>query len=139
MKCRGFSLLELLFVLAIVAIVAGFAFSAYQQHIVRGHQTMAKAALIENAHFMERWYADNGDYRQGSSSWPELPVSSTETFDIEFSASANNTEDDHFLIQAKPKKHAAWLGNTFLEIDQSGNIKYCNKDGNSKKCAMRVL
>lgn len=139
MNCRGFSLLELLFVLLIVGIVAGLAFPAYQQHLIRSHQTTAKVALIENAHFMERWYTDNGDYRQGSSNWPALPVSTTELFEIAFSTTADNTEDNHYLLQAKPKKHARWLGETYLEIDQDGNLKYCRKEGNGKKCSMQVL
>lgn len=135
----GFTLIELLTTLAIVGLIAAIAFPAYQQHIIRTRQSEARAALIENAHFMERWYAETGDYKQDGNSWPTLPVSGTEVFDINFSASARNTDDGHYLIQAKPKRNANWLGEAFLEIDEDGNVKYCTEPGPSKKCSLRVL
>lgn len=136
---RGFTLIELLAGLAITGLLAGIAYPSYQHHIIRTRQAEARAALIVNAHFMERRFAETGDYKQDSRHWPELPISATEAFDIGFSADADNTDNGRFLIQAKPKKEAGWLGEDFLEIDQDGNVKHCRPQQSGKRCSMRVM
>lgn len=132
----GFTLIELLITLAVVAVIGAIAFPTYQHHLISGRQAEARAALLENAHFMERWYTERGSYKQDGDAWPELPVSGTEVFDIDFSTTANNADDGHYLMQAKPKPEANWLGDTFVEIDQDGNVKLCSESGSSKKCKL---
>jgi type IV pilus assembly protein PilE len=50
---RGFSLVELMIVLAVAAILAAFAMPSYQHHIARGHRFDAMAALYRAAHYDE--------------------------------------------------------------------------------------
>jgi type IV pilus assembly protein PilE len=54
-RCRnkGFSLLEAIIALAIVAIVAAYALPAYVRHTARGHRMAAVTALYRAAHFVE--------------------------------------------------------------------------------------
>jgi type IV pilus assembly protein PilE len=59
---RGFSLIELLITLVIVAILAAIAYPSYQNHVMRTHRNAAKACLSEYAHFMERYYTSNLTY-----------------------------------------------------------------------------
>jgi type IV pilus assembly protein PilE len=65
-KQHGFSLVELMIVVAIIAILARIAYPTYQDSLVKSRRADAKAALSELSVFMERWYTTNGCYTSGS-------------------------------------------------------------------------
>ena len=46
---RGFSLIELMIVVAIVAILGTIAYPSYQQYVLRSHRVEAKAMLLNAA------------------------------------------------------------------------------------------
>lgn len=58
----GFTLIELMIVVAIVGMLAAVAFPSYTEYIRRGDRASARAALLEAAQFMERFYAVNSRY-----------------------------------------------------------------------------
>lgn len=53
MRAPGFTLLELMIALAIVALLAGFAIPPYRQHVAHGHRAAAVAALYRAAQYLE--------------------------------------------------------------------------------------
>lgn len=53
--CRGFSLLELLVALCIVAILLSVALPAYQSSLVKSRRSSAMASLVEIAGRQEQW------------------------------------------------------------------------------------
>lgn len=59
---RGFTLIELMIVVAIVAILASIMLPAYQDQVRKSRRADAKAALTELSGFMERFYAANNGY-----------------------------------------------------------------------------
>lgn len=59
---QGWTLTELLMVMAIMAVLAAMAWPSYTQYIQRGHRAEAMAALLEAQHFMERYYSAHGRY-----------------------------------------------------------------------------
>ena len=61
-KQKGFTLIELMIVVAIVSILAAVAFPSYQQHVLRGNRAEGRTALLDAAARLERYYSDNNKF-----------------------------------------------------------------------------
>ena len=62
MKRAGFTLLELLVALVIVAVLMAFAMPAYQQHIIRTRRGEAQSALLKLMMQQERFHSQHNRY-----------------------------------------------------------------------------
>ena len=120
-------------VLAILSAVAVPSFSAFSK---KGYLNKARAALVENAHFMEQYYAQHKTFKKNSTTWPDLPHTATSKFDIAFTAKSPqgiNKGDDRYILRATPNAAHAKIENRYIEIDQHNRIKLCTKN-NSTEC-----
>jgi type IV pilus assembly protein PilE len=63
-RALGFTLIEVMIVVAVVAILAAIAYPSYQQSVTKTRRTAAQACMIEMAQFMERFYTTNLRYDQ---------------------------------------------------------------------------
>lgn len=61
-RALGFTLIELMIVVAVIAILAAIAFPAYQDQIRKTRRTEAKAALQEVMNRQERFFTTNNTY-----------------------------------------------------------------------------
>jgi type IV pilus assembly protein PilE len=59
---RGFTLIEVMVVAAIIAILAAIGFPAYTEQVARTRRADAKTALLEAAQWMEREFTISGSY-----------------------------------------------------------------------------
>mgnify|MGYP003589615815 CR=1 FL=1 len=59
---RGFTLIEVMIVVAIVAVLSAIALPSYQEYIRRGHRAEARAALLQAAQWLERAATATGTY-----------------------------------------------------------------------------
>lgn len=128
----GFTLIEILITLAVIAILSAIALYSYSTQIEKTRLADARSALAQNAQFMERWYADNGSYKKTSSSWPTLPITETDYYTISFTSLASGTDGSAYKLQASPKPQTGSIssGAKYLKLDQDGNMLTCYQNGN---------
>lgn len=61
-KQHGVTLIELMIVVAVVAILAAIAYPSYRNQIMRSHRTEAKAALLNIQVAQEKYFLQNNSY-----------------------------------------------------------------------------
>lgn len=73
---NGFTLIELMIVVAIIGIVMAIALPSYRESVLRGQRAEAITALMEAQQFMERYYAANNRYSTNADGTgvPALPA-----------------------------------------------------------------
>ncbi|TVP89742.1 MAG: type IV pilin protein [Pseudomonadaceae bacterium] len=65
-KQLGFTLIEVMVVVAIVGILAAIAYPAYTEYVKKTRRAEVSSILLENAHLLERHYTRNGAYDDGT-------------------------------------------------------------------------
>lgn len=86
MKQDGFSLIELLIVIAIIGILATVAYPSYQESMRKSNRTDGQSALLEAISRMERYFYTNNTY-------------TNDLTELGYSAASNvTTQDGHYEI-----------------------------------------
>lgn len=85
-KRRGFTLIELMITVAIVAILAAIAYPSYQQYVLRGNRGAAQGAMMEIASRQQQFLLANRAYASKSeleASGYVLPSDVSDRYDYE--------------------------------------------------------
>jgi type IV pilus assembly protein PilE len=122
---QGFTLIELMVTVAIIAIISAVALPSYNEYAVRTRRASAGTCLLQQALFMERVYASNMRYDQNNGTATTLPASSCATdlngaYVVAFAASQPTQRG--FIITATPQNQQAArdAGCGTLGVDQAG-------------------
>ncbi|MCZ6797220.1 MAG: type IV pilin protein [Gammaproteobacteria bacterium] len=76
-KTSGFSLVELMIVVAIIGLLAGIALPAYQNHMLKAHRADGQGILLDMAARQERFITQNNTYTTDVSSATGLNLGTT--------------------------------------------------------------
>ncbi|WP_101925871.1 MULTISPECIES: type IV pilin protein [Luteimonas] len=121
---RGFTLIELMVVVAIVAILVGIALPMYQDAVRKGHRGQAKADMVELAQRAERYRTINGSYdRFWERAVPPGDRNSPRTGEVRYllTREGGDSATTTFVIQAVPQGGQANDARCMtLRIDQAG-------------------
>lgn len=122
---RGFTLIELMIVVAIIGILAAIAYPSYQNSVEKSRRTDAKSALSGLAGAMERHYTTNSTYEGaaaggGDTGSPaifpdEAPLDSSNKF---YDLTIEAADASSFTLRATPK--GVQLGDGYLELTSTG-------------------
>lgn len=102
---RGFTLIELMIVVAIIGIIAAIAYPSYKSQVEKTRRTTAQSELMELAQWMERRHTNSFDYRESDGSAPTLPFTkspregSATFYNLSFSG---NVTRNAYILQAVP-------------------------------------
>jgi len=106
-KSAGFSLIELMIVVAILGIIVAFAYPTYNDFANEGRRSEGKAALTEVAHKLERCFSAVGAYDNASCDNTNVEGgdvdTATATENGYYNISASARDATSFTLQAVPQ------------------------------------
>jgi len=79
-KQRGFTLVELMVVVAIVAILAAIALPGYREYVKRGHRRAAQAAMMDIINRQQQIFVADRAYAATAVLCPNVPPEVTEFY-----------------------------------------------------------
>jgi type IV pilus assembly protein PilE len=118
-QAPGFSMIEVMVALAVVAILAALALPAYHEALRRGRRAEARAGLLQAAHWLERVATRTGSYLHDEAEFPQaLTTVPSGTYAIGFKPS--DAKGSGYTLTATPR--GAQVGDRCgsYTLDQTG-------------------
>ena len=103
-KAKGFTLIELMIVVAVIAILGAIAYPSYVNYVVETRRGTAAACLVEMGQYMERHFTTNLSYEIDRDVFNgigfECKGDLADFYDFDFTADPTATA---YVLQADPK------------------------------------
>ena len=122
--CRGFTLIELMVVVAVIGFLAGIAYPSYQSSVRKARRADARSALVTTAQMMERYSTEHGatgystaTLGSGSGSTVVAKATSDNSY---YQISLANLAATTFTLQAAPQGSQSADGCGTFTLDQNG-------------------
>jgi len=114
---KGFTLIELMIVVAIVGIITAIAYPSYMNYVRKSHRAEIAQLLVEAAQGLERYYSRAGQYTAKSGVTDYVVPAGNAWYTV-----GVNREDQAFTITATPANNTMMANDvcgTFT-LDQTG-------------------
>lgn len=98
-RMRGFTLLELMIVVAIIAILAAIAYPSYTEYVTKTRRAAAGACAMEAAQYMERYHTTKMTYVDAVLPQTECRSAIADHYTVQLSGAATATT---YTVQAVP-------------------------------------
>jgi type IV pilus assembly protein PilE len=121
-RSRGFTLIELMIVTAVIAILAAIAYPSYTRYVLRAKRADAKQQLLQAAQWTERYLTANGRYPPDTAALPaglrQAPSSGTANYAIGYAARTGTATS--YTLRAVPQGASSNDECGTLTVNQQG-------------------
>ncbi len=138
---RGFSLIELMIVVAIVAILTAIAVPGYQEYVKRARRSDAEGALLGLAQIMERYYSDNNVYPSSSQVlgstagsallYPSWAPTDKAYADRVYNITIPSSSTFNYTLRATPVTGQLMATDGYLELNSAGQKRWDKNNNGS--------
>jgi len=116
LRQKGFTLIELMIVVAIVGILSAIAYPSYQEYVLRSNRANAQADVLELTQWLERRYSVNSAYA-GPLPFAQSPRTGGARYNLTLVVPAGNQT---FVLTAAPTAAQAADRCGTMTVNQQG-------------------
>jgi type IV pilus assembly protein PilE len=123
-RIRGFTLVELVIAVAVIAILTAVALPSYQSYVKRANRSSAQSLMLDLANREQQYLLDNRSFLGGGASAVTtlipsgVPTEVSSLYTVTITATAGPPPT--FLITATPKAGTVMAGEAAFTLDQDG-------------------
>ncbi|RDS86849.1 type IV pilin protein [Dyella psychrodurans] len=119
-RTKGFTLLEVVIVTAIIAMLSALAASSYRHYVFRARRTEARHMLMSIAHGEERWYATYNRYTDDLSKfgYATAAVSPHANYEVVLTVEGNDAQG--YAVAALPANSQIGDSCGVMTLDSTG-------------------
>jgi len=123
-RSAGFSLIELLLVVALVGILLSLALPSYRDSVLAGARAEGQSLLLQVAAAQERFYSANNTYSANADPWASPPQTTVDSengrYQVAVAACAGGTIANCFVATATPQGEQTEDNCGPLTLDNAG-------------------